>query len=413
MAARYRAMSTEDLHEARENLLVRMEDDTDEGVVDEADACGAEIEARQRVAQRRARLAQGLRDQHVVPGHGVSGVQPRGQRVGEDAETRTTADVQLTESAGWAQFTRNGYQGMFSPEVSSRALLTTTTFPTAERIPGVVGPTVDRVQMIDYVPVAQTSSTKIEYVAETAASQSGVKAGAHPVAEGAAKPEATLTFQPDSVNVETIATWVQASRQAVDDDSSATQWLSARLTRAIRASLGEQCVTGDGTSPNLRGLLATPGIQTITGAAGEDLATVARRAMTKLQLFGFVPNLLVVNPADAEAADLTTGVPDGAWRDDTPLHLPERIVDPWLAVGKFVIGDFAAANIALRLRQQATLIMSDSHVDNFIKNIIVLLAEMRAALAVYSPAAFVVGTLTAAAGNGAAQASAPTKSAKS
>jgi hypothetical protein len=33
--------------------------------------------------------------------------------------------------------------------------------------------------------------------------------------------------------------------------------------------------------------------------------------------------------------------------------------------------------------------MSDSHVDNFIKNILVLLAETRAQLAVYAPAAFI------------------------
>ena len=42
-------------------------------------------------------------------------------------------------------------------------------------------------------------------------------------------------------------------------------------------------------------------------------------------------------------------------------------------------------------RQQVTAYMTDSHASNFTSNILVILAEMRAALTVWRPAAFVKG----------------------
>ena len=45
------------------------------------------------------------------------------------------------------------------------------------------------------------------------------------------------------------------------------------------------------------------------------------------------------------------------------------------------------------MRRDATILISDSHASNFTSNVLIILAEMRAALAVYMPSAFVKGTV--------------------
>jgi HK97 family phage major capsid protein len=59
-----------------------------------------------------------------------------------------------------------------------------------------------------------------------------------------------------------------------------------------------------------------------------------------------------------------------------------------IAAGTALVGAFAEAATLWR-KQGVRILMSDSHDVNFTKNILVILAELRAQLAVYVPPAFV------------------------
>jgi HK97 family phage major capsid protein len=60
--------------------------------------------------------------------------------------------------------------------------------------------------------------------------------------------------------------------------------------------------------------------------------------------------------------------------------------------GYAIVADWRLA--ALWDRQQATISMSNSHSDFFIRNLVAILAEMRAAFGVIRPAAFIEVDLT-------------------
>ena len=197
-------------------------------------------------------------------------------------------------------------------------------------------------RLVDVIGATNTSLSVIEWPAETAASAADPTAGAVEVAEGSPKPEAAITFEVDQATVRTIAAWVQLTRQLVEDDPQVEGYLRARLTNGVRARLSNQIIAGNGTAPNLRGFLATPGIGSVTGAASEPMYSVVRKAVTKVQTAGFNPSHYVVNPADAEAADLALDL-ENRPLDTGPLNLPPRIVDPACPVKTTLVGAFSTS----------------------------------------------------------------------
>lgn len=128
-AQRFRDLTAGELAEARDEVLERLDsDDATQDDADDADALTAEIEARQRVAQRRARLAQGLRDGSLTP-HPTGGQRPvldeHGRAITDEAPG---LGAELVGSAGWRAFAANGYAGRSSIDVpNARALIATNT----------------------------------------------------------------------------------------------------------------------------------------------------------------------------------------------------------------------------------------------------------------------------------------------
>ncbi|MDK4627576.1 phage major capsid protein, partial [Kingella kingae] len=54
------------------------------------------------------------------------------------------------------------------------------------------------------------------------------------VAEGTLKPESTLTFEPTSAPVVTIAHWIQATRQILSDAPMLESYISTRLIQGLK-----------------------------------------------------------------------------------------------------------------------------------------------------------------------------------
>ena len=380
LVAAFRNMTRADLTAERERLLIELDDENAPAdLIDRAEAVTAELEARAAADERRARIRQ------------------NGTVARRDGPAELHAGREILASAGWRAFVANGYTGRMAVEIAdARALITTGTpagLTGVERITTVYGPTVGIPRLVDVIGATLTSLGTVEWPRETVASAADPTAGAVEVAEGAAKPEAAVTFEIGSAKIETIAAWVQLTRQLSEDDPQLEGYLNARLTSGVRARLSSQIIAGNGTSPNLRGLLNTTGVQSVTGGAAEPMYSVVRKCVTKVQLAGFNPSHYVVSPADAEAADLALDL-ENRPLDTGPLNLPPRIVDPACPAKTTLVGAFTDPGaMQLRVRKEATVLLSDSHSDNFTKNILILLAEMRAALATYQPQAVCKGTV--------------------
>jgi HK97 family phage major capsid protein len=112
-----------------------------------------------------------------------------------------------------------------------------------------------------------------------------------------------------------------------------------------------------------------------------------------------MPTAYVMNPLDWEDIDLLQDnearyMFGGPQRMGTPVLWGLPVVeDEAVTEGLAFVGDWRMGIIWDR--EQARILMTDSHSDYFIRNILTLLAEMRVAIGWLRPAAFVEIDLTA------------------
>lgn len=323
------------------------------------------------------------------------------QRAGErddDDEPQAAAPVTLGRA-----FVQSGvlsrYNGRGQSEtvpVQTRALFGTANFPsTPTRVPGVQ---IDRdtpLTILDLIDRQTIDTNMVEWVRED-----GYPNSAAEVAEGAQKPESTFALSLVQSAASTIAHWVQITRQALQDEGQIRGYVDGRLTYGLLRRLNAQVLNGNGTAPNLRGILNTTGIGTYVSAAGEQLVIAVRKALTVAQLSEYEPDAVVVHPTDWQNAELSTDT-SGRFRiaPDVTVGAARRlwglavIVTTNITAATFLVGNFREG-ATLWERTGVDIYITDSHGSNFTANILVLLAELRAILSVWRPKAFVKGTLT-------------------
>lgn len=269
--------------------------------------------------------------------------------------------------------------------------------------------------MLDVITRGVTGSDTVEYVRVTGFTNSAAPvpeastAGAipDPDTENTAglKPESGLTLARVSETVKTIAHWIPATKRALSDAGQVRTLIDNFLRYGLAEELEDQIVNGDGSGENFTGILNTANVQTQDWATQGDapgLLVTARKAKTKVRTVGrALANAYAFHPNDAERLDLLTdttgrfyfGGPgeDGVqrlWR--LPVVESEAIPE-----GTGVVGDWRQA--VLWDREQAGITVSDSHADFFVRNLVAILAELRAAFGVFRPQAFVTFPVTEAA----------------
>lgn len=234
--------------------------------------------------------------------------------------------------------------------------------------------------------VSTTDSNMVEYVQETAFTNNAAE-----TAEGATKPESELAFAVIQSPVQTIAHWIPITRQAMGDAGQIEGYVNGRLQFGLRERVEKQVANGTGAAPDLRGILNTVGI--LTQAKGTDPTPDAiLKAITKIRLGFSEPNAVILHPNDWQDVRLlkdTTGQylfgppsqagPSTIW--GVPFEATAAVPE-----NTGLVGDFTQAE--LWIRDGIRVLISDSHADFFVKNMVVLLAEMRAAFGVLRPAAF-------------------------
>jgi HK97 family phage major capsid protein len=252
----------------------------------------------------------------------------------------------------------------------------------------------------DLISTRSTDSDTVSYVRRSTSTNN-----AAPVAEATAtsgssgvKPESAFTLLEVTETVKTIAHWIPATRRALSDASQIRGMINDELIYGLDEELEDQILNGVGTGENFTGVATVSG--TGTQAWSSNMIETLRKARTKVMTEGRArPTAYVLNPIDWESLDL---LQDNEARYDvggpmvmgTPrlwgLPVVESEAQP---VG---FGWVAAWNLAVLWdRQRATILMSDSHSDFFIRNLIAILAELRAAFGILRPAAFIEADLTA------------------
>lgn len=253
----------------------------------------------------------------------------------------------------------------------------------------------------DLITVGQTGSDTVEYARETvgvtnsattvpeASGTSGGEGGGDVTGE---KPESEYVLEKVTTSVKTVAHWLPATKRSLADAPQVRTLIDNFLRYGLEEELEDQIINGDGSGETFKGLLDTSGVQ--AQAFDTDVIVTARKARTKVKTVGrAVPTGYALNPIDNEVVDLSKdlngvyyfGGP-AAMGTQTLWGLP-RVESEAIPEGTGVVGDWRRA--VLWDREQATIQASDSHADFFIRNLIALLAELRAAFGILRPAAFV------------------------
>ncbi len=263
----------------------------------------------------------------------------------------------------------------------------------------------------DLFSQATTTSDTLSY-----ARQTGFDNGAAAVSEatattgdsGAVKPQSSIAWTRETEPIETIATWMAATRRSLADAGQVRSLIDNQLTLMLQLEEEDQLLNGDSTSPNISGLLDRTGLQTLDLSASTDdrvnldgLRTAKRLVRTgaaRAQADG-----VVMNPIDSEEFDLMVddegryraGDPFGVMGptgDAPPIWRMRRVESESVDPGTAIVGAFKQGATVFQ-RQGITILTSDSHADFFVRNLVVVLAEERLGLAVFFPTAFVVVTL--------------------
>ena len=248
----------------------------------------------------------------------------------------------------------------------------------------------------DLITPGQTSSSNIEYPAET-----GFTNAAAPVAEGNLKPKSEITFDLRSAPVRTIAHYFKASRQILDDAVGLASYIDGWARYGLEFVEEAQILYGNGTGANLNGVM--PQASAYSAPAGVVVASETpidrlRLAILQATLALYPASGIVLNDTDWARIELTKdsqgryiiGSPQGQIAP-TLWGLPVATTLA-MAANDFLVGAFRLG-AQLFDRMAIEVLVSSENEDDFIRNLLTIRAEERLALAVYRPAAFVKGNL--------------------
>ena len=203
------------------------------------------------------------------------------------------------------------------------------------------------------------------------------------VAEGELKPEATMDVTAHTNALDTYAHWKGITRQALEDIPQIRSIVESRLRSGLYRALEAATMTK---------ITATA----ITNVTNADLLARIRQGIATVQGAGYPsPNAALLNPDDFATIDI--GIMNGGINGPVVNSGGwgiTFIAVPSLPEGTAYVGDLDTA-IQLFERGSASVYMTDSHADMFIRNIVLILAEVRALVAVVEPGAIAEVTTTA------------------
>lgn len=250
----------------------------------------------------------------------------------------------------------------------------------------------------ELVTVRPVSSSYVAW-----AEQANPDGGAGQTAEGAAKTQADFDIVEANKKVEKITAYIKVSKEALDDIAFLNSEINTELRELINLKFDADILSGTGTSPALKGILTYTSTISVAGsplAAGVDNANnfdVIRAAAWKIASNNFQANYALINPVDAAMMDLAKGtdghyiLPPFSTADGKQIAGLKVIENNGVTAGDFLVGDFSKSNLGIR--EDLTISIGYEN-DDFTKNLVTILAEVRAVHYIKSQhaAAFTKGT---------------------
>lgn len=256
--------------------------------------------------------------------------------------------------------------------------------------------------VVDLLRRGTTQSDVVEYVRQTGFTNNAAVVpeadSVDPTDNTGRKPWSAWTFERIVETVATIAHGEAASLRALSDAGQLRAILDQGLRYGLLEELEDQVVNGNNSGDNFDGITHVTG--TLAQIPAVDIATTIRKAKTKVRFQGKArANGVLLNPLDWETLDLwmTFEGPGSNYRQAAQVTAPTiwgmTVVETEaVAEGTAIVGDFRYA--MLWDREQTTVRATQGYEDFFMKNLVAILAEMRAAFGVLRPKAFAIADIS-------------------
>lgn len=255
----------------------------------------------------------------------------------------------------------------------------------------------------DILPVSNTTSNLVEFTREASFTNNAgpTVSGSPEQYENVTKPESAMTFSLVAVPVITLAHFIPASKQVLDDAASLESHINMRLMYGLKLKEETQLLSGTGSNHQLNGLItqATAYVNSSSPNYTNEI-DIIRDAIRQAHVAEYRPDFLVLNPLDWFSIEIrkvsssddryVVGNPAAGLMGPNLWGLPVVVTNS-ISAGTFLMGSSMAAEI--KDRQQAAVEMSLEDSTNFQKNMVTIRAEERLTLCVYRTEAFIKGSL--------------------
>ncbi len=244
------------------------------------------------------------------------------------------------------------------------------------------------------IPITKVTGDKIWYLQHSVFTNAAAA-----VAAGGLKPTSVLTVTRIEDTVRTIAHVSEAlDRALLSDFDALVGFIDQNLRLGVLLAEENQILNGNGTAPNLRGILNTAGIGT-QAVGADNRADAIHKAINVCRLAFHEPDAIVLHPTDWQTVRLQKNANNdyyvGGAVEGDPITLWGKtvITSPVIAQGTGLVGAFGHG-AQLWDREEARVVFTESGLGDtagqelFTRNLIRFRAEERVSFGVPFPSAF-------------------------
>lgn len=327
-----------------------------------------------------------------------------------------TMGEQLVDSDAYKAYKEQGVKGIdskgdFSPYEYKTTLNTTGYPPESLRTPGILETALrDPDSVIGLFDQIETNQNAYVYLEETTFTNN---AGA--VAEAAdisTSNEGALAFTERTESIRKMATFLPVTDELLADVAGVQGYVNSRLSTMMKLNMDNQLINGNGTAPNLTGVLNKSGINTFDYSSySGELGRLGQiyQAITEIRKDVFTEaDSIVMHPSDwyqiVTAVNDFAGTSSAGYAAKNPLFVVaggfgadaapriwglKVVPSTVIAEGTALVGKFGGGEAAhVVMRQGVDLAVSDSHSDFFAKNQLAIRLTMRLGFPIYRAESF-------------------------
>lgn len=316
---------------------------------------------------------------------------------GDESQYKSVGE-QLIESEEFKKYAEDrNYKRSFSFPVKAITSLAASAGDgvAPDRLPGVQTLAQRRMTIRDLISPGRTGSNLVQYLQET-----GFTNSAATTAEGARKPESSIVYDLKQAPVVKIPHFIKASTEILSDFPQLQSLIDVKLRYGLSLVEEAQLLKGSGVGNNLNGIYTqATAYAAPLAVANATRIDILRLALLQAELADYPSTGIVLNPIDWAGIELL--------KDSTGAYIfanPQSLAQPalWgrpvvttqaMTFDNFLVGAFQLG-AQLFDRQQAQVTVATENEDDFVNNLVTILAEERLAMAVYRPEAFVKGKVT-------------------